>query len=158
MTVSPVHVRPATSADEEAASSMADQVYAELRRYYRPTAMARAGAQSLKPSLQRLVALDDDRIVGTVKYYFHEGKLRVIGLAVDEQCRNRGVAQMLIDELGRLALEQGAHSLSAYTVPAAGAVPFYEKLGFRQVKECEEGYFESPDGVPMPEVLMERDV
>ncbi|MGE3313484.1 MAG: GNAT family N-acetyltransferase [Planctomycetaceae bacterium] len=151
-------IRTATAADEPAAAKLADEVYAALRSIYRPTEMAQSSGHQLQSKLERLVAFDGTELAGTVKFFIEQGSLRVIGLAVGEQHRRRGTARDLIEELIRIARDRGATSLSLYSVPAAGAVPFYERLGFRIVRECEEGYFETPTGEPVPEVFLERSI
>lgn len=137
---------------------LADDVYQALRAIYRPTAKAKASGSQLPAKLQRLVAVDQEQVVGTVKFFIEDRSLRVIGLAVAEKYRGRGVARAIIGKLVEIGTARGASRLGLYTVPAAGAVPFYEKLGFRVVRECEEGYMESPDGCPLVEVFMERDL
>jgi ribosomal protein S18 acetylase RimI-like enzyme len=103
-------------------------------------------ARQLRASLV-LVARSGAQIIGTVRLVralpglFDAGAFTpvanpwyVLGLAVAPQCRGQGVGRELMDAAKEAARSRGADALwlDAY-VHEAGAGPFYEKCGFRQV-------------------------
>lgn len=96
---------------------------------------------------QMLVAKEGGEIVGNVRLVtpnLHafdasaftpaENPLYVLGLAVSSDCRKRGVGRMLMEAAERAGRERGAQALWLDTYEhAAGAGPFYERCGYRNV-------------------------
>lgn len=68
--------------------------------------------------------------------YFSPSKLPlyITGMAVDPRYQRKGIGRQCMDQVRRLATEQGADQicLDAYDCPA-GAGPFYQKCGFQEV-------------------------
>jgi predicted N-acetyltransferase YhbS len=151
-------IRMATPTDAAAAERVEEEAFATVRSIYRPNAAAHANRFAIAPTLERLVAEVDGRIVGTVRFGVFGDRLRVIGLAVLPELRRRGVARALVEELARVAKLKGCRALGLYTVTKTGNVPVFERLGFRVVSEQPDVYSVSPDGGPLTEAYMEREV
>ncbi|HEY0447652.1 GNAT family N-acetyltransferase [Actinophytocola sp.] len=92
-----------------------------------------------------LVALDDDRVVGTARFY-PAGKVEEVPLpadwawvravAVHPSLRRGGVARALMAHCTGLAATPGTAALSLHTFAfMAGAVRLYEQLGYRRAPE-----------------------
>jgi ribosomal protein S18 acetylase RimI-like enzyme len=151
-------VRTATKEDEAAAQRIADEAFETVRSVYRPSPAATTNLAAISPELERLVAEDGERIVGTVRFHVLDGRLRVMALAVLPQCRRRGVARALVDRLMVIAEERDCRALTLYAVTQTGNVPIFERLGFTLISEQQDTYSISTSGEPLTEAYMERGV
>jgi ribosomal protein S18 acetylase RimI-like enzyme len=78
-----------------------------------------------------LVGEEDGKIIGTVLGGFDGRRGMVYHLAVDDQYRNQGIGEMLMDELERRLKEKGCiRCYLLVTVENESAVRFYEKRGW----------------------------
>jgi predicted GNAT family N-acyltransferase len=85
-----------------------------------------------------LVAIDDDRVIGTCRLLFRGNVARLGRLAVDPDRRGEGIAAMLLDLADRIALEQGANSISLHAQTYARQLYLdagYEERGPEFVEE-----------------------
>jgi predicted GNAT family N-acyltransferase len=85
-----------------------------------------------------LVAIDDDRVIGTCRLLFRGNVARLGRLAVDPDRRGEGIAAMLLDLADRIALEQGANSISLHAQTYARRLYLdagYEERGPEFVEE-----------------------
>ena len=132
----------------EFASVMTPSAWVGLEQAVRSTldAEARALRDGVFPA-QRLVALDDDGLAGTVLLYppasdayggatgrtpWPEVRL----LAVPPERRGSGVGQLLMDECVRRARAAGATTLGLHTSRSLGAaVRMYRRMGFVRAPE-----------------------
>ncbi len=144
-------VRVATVDDEAAAKLLARRTFGELRRVYKPKDSAAAASS---PGI-RLVAEIDRRIVGTVRYEIEAQKLRIRGLAVKACHRRTGVGRALVEHCSGVAKSAGLRSLSLYTIKETGNVGFFERLGFRIVREEPASWAVSALGGNLIEVYLE---
>jgi ribosomal protein S18 acetylase RimI-like enzyme len=149
-------VHTAAYEDEEAAQCVADKAFATVRSVYRPASIATANLATMSAALERLVADDRDQIVGTVRFRVLDGCLRVMALAVQPDCRRRGIARALVDRLMVIAKDRGCRALTLYTVTQTGNVPIFERLGFKLVCEQPDTYSISVSGEPLTEAYLER--
>src|SRR3954470_24976773 len=117
--------RIATPADAAEAGGLEEEAFASVRSVYRPNAAARANLSAIAPELERLVAEEDGKLVGTVRFGVFGDRLRVIGLAVLPSFRRRGVARELVEELARIAGGKRCRALALYTVTKTGNVPVF---------------------------------
>jgi N-acetylglutamate synthase-like GNAT family acetyltransferase len=124
-------VRVATEDDEAAARLLARRAFDELRRVYKPKHSAAAASS---PGI-RIVAQIEGQIVGTVRYGVEAQKLHLRGLAVEASHRRTGVGRALVEHCSAIAMSAGLRSLSLYTIKETGNVAFFERLGFRIVRE-----------------------
>jgi N-acetylglutamate synthase-like GNAT family acetyltransferase len=124
-------VRVATEDDEAAARLLARRAFDELRRVYKPKHSAVA-TSSLGI---RIVAEIEGQIVGTVRYEAEAQKLHLRGLAVEASHRRTGVGRALVEHCSGIAMSAGLPTLSLYTIKETGNVAFFERLGFRIVRD-----------------------
>lgn len=79
-----------------------------------------------------LLAVDQDRIVGTVIGGFDGRRGLIYHLAVDESCRNRGIGSLLMEEVENRMREKGCiKSYLLVTKENQSAMEFYEKRGWQ---------------------------
>jgi predicted N-acetyltransferase YhbS len=151
-------VRPATATDEELARTLANQAFDELRHIYRPKASAQANLRAVEGSLLRLVAIEDDEMVGTVRYEIEGTNLYLMGLAVCRKRRRQGIARLLLRALIDIASSNGCRTISLRTVTETGLVPIFRRYGFHVVSQSSAERFESPTGESLTETYMQRDL
>ena len=149
-----IRVREPVPADETAIAAVVASGIATLRQTYRPTPVAVARKADLV--LHRLVATDDDAIVGTVEYACNSERLHLMGLYTLDTHRGRGVARRIVDALVVIANAHGARTLSLYTICETGNVPIFERLGFEVVRETPARDVASEHQVPLTEAYLER--
>lgn len=123
---------------------------------YRPTAAARQARTTKDGTLDRLVAVLDGHVVGTVQYRVADGRLSFLALGVHPAHRRRGVARALIRHLETIAARSGCGSVTAHTVRETGNVPIFEKLGFEVESEEPTPLFESERHRTLTEVAMRK--
>lgn len=138
-----IEVRHALPEDAFAIAQVQASTTAALRRIYRPNAKALANKSRISRDLERLVALVDGLVVGTVQHYLDEDRLRIVGLGVLEEYRKRGVAKALVESLVSLAKHKRLEGIAARTVRETGNVPVFEKLGFVVASDVPDEYSES---------------
>ncbi|MHC4218771.1 MAG: GNAT family N-acetyltransferase [Planctomycetota bacterium] len=154
----PITVRSPQPRDEAGIDEVERLATVDLRKVYRPSAAAVEHRASLAQQLQRLVATVNDRVVGTVQFYFAEDRLALLGLGVHPEFRRLGVARALVRELERVAESSGAEALTLYTIRQTGATQIFECLGFGVESEEPASLFESTSSGPLTEVFMRKDV
>jgi ribosomal protein S18 acetylase RimI-like enzyme len=79
------------------------------------------------------VALDGDKVVGFIWMHYAKSDETSFGIYVDRQCRDRGVGTALIQEMLHTHPKK-KFSLSVTKGNEPG-IRFYERCGFKQVKE-----------------------
>jgi GNAT superfamily N-acetyltransferase len=151
----PLLVRAKTDDDAPVVRQIRDAAFAALRSIYRPSPKAHANLAIISSTLERLVAVEGERIVGTVSFAMSDERLRVIALAVLPEMQRRGVARALINRLQAIAKSRKCRILSLYTVAETGNVPIFERLGFRLVSQQPDTFSISPTSQPLTEALME---
>lgn len=89
-----------------------------------------------------LVSEEDDKLLGFIGYaklFFFEASgfyYRILALAVSRKSRRKGVATALMDEVRKIAAEDGAKALalnSGLTDDREAAYQFYGNYGFEKV-------------------------
>lgn len=138
-----ITVRPQSAEDIADIQDVRDVATATLRQTYRPKQRAIENKARISPSLQRLVAVTDGRVVGTVQYYLEGQSVRLIGLGVHTDYRQKGVAGSLISYLEKVGRREKATQLKLHTVKETGNVEVFRRLGFTVVSEREDDLFES---------------
>ncbi|MFB3893108.1 MAG: GNAT family N-acetyltransferase [Phycisphaerae bacterium] len=157
MTIPGIEIRAESPADVDAVKEVWRLAVADLRKFYRPTASAikTAGARQ---GVGSLVALIDGRVVGGLRYYMADGRLRSMGPMVHPDFRRRGVARALLGALAEIGRELGASCLALCTVVQTGNVEIFRRLGFKVVSEYPATDMESITGQPLTEAEMERPI
>ena len=129
--------------DNEAISSVIDSAVATLRKTYRPTQRAIEHKTTKNLNLQRLVAIIDDRVAGSVQYCFANHCVSIIGLDVHADYRKKGVARSLICRIKQIGIKEKARCLKLHTIKETGNVKIFRRLGFKVVSEQPDDFFES---------------
>jgi ribosomal protein S18 acetylase RimI-like enzyme len=145
-------LRDATPADFGAIADITHAAYSEYGRIMAPAAWAGlreavAAALITAEDVQRIVAVDGDRVIGSVMLFApssdaYQGaasqatwpELRL--LAVAEEARGRGVGRALVQECMKRALAMGASEIGLHTSQSMQvATKLYTDLGFERVPE-----------------------
>jgi ribosomal protein S18 acetylase RimI-like enzyme len=149
-----VFIREATPEDALDVSKVCQLGITELRRVYRP--QFGLTKQSSRKPIKRLVALMDEKVVGTVQCQSIADRLHLIGLFVHPDYHRRGIARSLVEKSVMMARSEGINRLSLYTIEETGNVTIFERLDFTAVRRGVPFDMESVDGKPITEVYMER--
>jgi ribosomal protein S18 acetylase RimI-like enzyme len=149
-------IREAGEADCDGYSEVGRLATEILRRVYRPRDGA-SGTSFGDKKLIRLVAVEGEKIVGTVRYYVEDDRIHLIGLMVHPDFHRRGLGKAMIEHLVKLAEEQGLKKLSLYTIKETGNVMIFEKMGFSVVREeVDVSWAQSDMFERLTETYMER--
>jgi ribosomal protein S18 acetylase RimI-like enzyme len=149
-------VREVRPSDEAEVQRVFDEAFAPVRRIYRPSEEMIAAVG--KSELERLVAVEDERVVGTVRFGTGDDRLRVIGLAVAPSHQRRGIARALIDRLSEIAILRDLRVLALFTIEQTGNALVFERLGFEVISEQPDTSSISVGGDDLIELYMERPV
>lgn len=149
-------VRAAGPDDASEVERTVEEAFARLRQIYRPSPEAIAHAKTLP--LERLVAVTDERVAGTVQFRVDGHVLRVVGLAVLPAYQRRGVARALVEQLVTVARERGCPALGLFTIEQTGNVAVFHRLGFTVMWRRPDVWSISVTGEPLTEVYLERGV
>lgn len=147
-------VRPENAEDQAEIQHVRAAATATLRQTYRPRQRAIDNKARISPSLQRLVAVTDSRVVGTVQYCMANRAVCLIGLGVHADHRQKGVARSLVRHLKKIGIKEKATQLNLHTVKETGNVEVFRRLGFTVVAERENALFESDRFDKLTEVEM----
>jgi len=148
----PIVIRDATPADLDAIADTTHSAYAEYADLMTPDAWAGlhaavSAALITRESVQRIIAIDSDRIVGSVMLFApaadaYRGAARQVSwpelrlLAVAASSRGRGVGRALVQECMRRARGMGAHEIGLHTSQSMQvATRLYTDLGFKRAPE-----------------------
>jgi ribosomal protein S18 acetylase RimI-like enzyme len=134
---STIAVRPATLEDAASIAVVLRKAFEEYRPLYTPEAYA-----ATTPGADRIgkrwsegpvwVAVENIQLVGTVAAVRIDDEVYIRSLAVLPNARRRGIAALLLYEVGRFAEAKGARRLVLDTTPfLRRAIQLYEKFGFR---------------------------
>ena len=149
-------VRTMTSEDQPGADETWSSALETLRETYRPTTEFLANVWTPPSDLTRIVALVDERVVGTTTYYTEKDKLHLMRFGTHADFRGQGVARAMVEYLEGIARSLGFRKLSVYTVKECGVVPIYEKLGFTVVSEESAKWAESDKYDTLTDVCLEK--
>jgi predicted GNAT family N-acyltransferase len=77
-----------------------------------------------------LVAVEDGRVIGTCRLLFRANVARLGRLAVEPDCRGKGIAGALLSLADRVALDAGANSISLHAQTYARRL--YLEAGYQE--------------------------
>ena len=78
-----------------------------------------------------LVAVEDEKVIGTVMGGYDGHRGWIYSMAVDGSQRHRGVGSVLMGEIEKALKALGCMKVNLQVVPSnSGVVRFYEQLGF----------------------------
>lgn len=150
-----IEIRRFQASDEEGTCLVSRDAHATLRRVYRPTKSAKPIGSDDLP-FTRLVALSNGELIGTVTYEINGDSLYFGRLGVLETFRKKGVCGVIIKHLETVARDLGFQKLSCAAVEETGNAAIFKKLGFVVVAKDLTDKFESPEGHPVHEVRLEK--
>ncbi len=130
-----IETRPALSTELDQVRSIRAQSFVTLREVYRPLPNALPVDAASDPLLYDLIAFISGRAAGVVGISQRSMDMRVSGLAVLPEFRNRQVATALLEHAHRLAQDSGCGVLRLFTIGETGNIPIFERLGFECVAE-----------------------
>jgi ribosomal protein S18 acetylase RimI-like enzyme len=151
-------VREASPNDQGGVADIIVSATATLRKTYRPTGSACSNKRRNSSPFTRLVAICEDKIVGTVEYKIEKDRLHLLGLGVLSEYRNRGIAGQLIDRMAEIGIKSGLRRLSLYTIKETGNISIFRKMGFNVIKEGVDGSLESDNHHRLIEVYMAKEL
>lgn len=151
-----LEIRRAVAEDADGVRTVLGHMTDSLRRFYKPTDDAYARRARTQSRRTRLVTVDAGLVVGTLEYLKEGDVLRVIGLAVHERHRRRGIARALVEHLASMGADMGCRALSLSTVTATGNVPIFRALGFDVVSVGPAEFCISQTGESLQEAFLER--
>lgn len=129
--------------EEQAAEAVWEAAAVRLRTIYRPNARAQRMRATNDAIWQRVVAVRDERIAGTLRFRAAADTCHIIALAVHPEFQRQGLARRLVGFVIDQARREGQRIVSLYTVLETGNVPIFERLGFRAVSQEIDKYSES---------------
>lgn len=127
----------------------------ELRKTYQPRESG--GQCGCKPT-GILVALNGDVLVGTAEYAKTAQSIYLQGVAVHPAHRGQGVCRALVSKAEEIAQNANVPSLALCAIEETGNVRIFEKLGFQVKRRSVAANHVSPDGGPVTQVDMEREI
>lgn len=138
-----MQIREATWDDREAIGRLIERGARDVRRrigpHPPPVSVEDLGARGC----MALVAVSEDRIIGSVAYRTRSGRLHLFNLVVDAKHRNKGIARRLILELENVAARSGTKNVTLQTIAELGVGPLFERLGYRVQSAKREFLFTS---------------
>ena len=143
-------MRKAEPADARSISEVLSQAFAA----YKPRYTA-AGFSATTPAAARIldrlhegpvwIALDQDRIIGTVSVLLTGSQCYVRGMAILPEAQGRGAGQLLLQTVEQFARDAGATSLTlSTTLFLDRAIRLYERFGFRRSNDGPSDLFGTP--------------
>lgn len=102
------------------------------------------------------VSEDSNHIIGYILTLFHKGTLlsRIYSLAVDEQYRNKGIAQKLISLSERTSIEKGFTTIRLEVrQDNMAAIKLYSRLGYTELSHLTSYYQDLGHGIRMQKRL-----
>ena len=128
-----IKIRKYQSTDKEAVTVLSEQMLRFLRNYYCPTKAGLNHKSAIAPDLTRVVAILNQKIVGTTQYYPKNGMLRIISLSVHEEYKRQGIARALINHVCSVAKMRNCSAIRAATIEETGNVIIFKHLGFKVI-------------------------
>ncbi|GEM_PF-697977 len=150
-------VREGGEADEAMALAVSRAAFDTLRDVYRPTPKALERQAARTAHWKRVVAVADGRVAGTALFGVRGRRLVVFGLAVDPGRRGRGVGRAILAWLADRAATRRLRAVALNTIRESGNVPYFEKRGFRVLREVQADWCVSDVHPRLHDVAMEAE-
>ena len=113
----------------------------EQRAYPTPWSRSMFASELAKPSSVCLGAFEGERLVGYIINSRYVDAWHVMNVAVDPDCRRRGIATRLLERLFELTKEDGRRGYTLEVrVSNTAAITLYESLGFER-RGLRRGYY-----------------
>jgi N-acetylglutamate synthase-like GNAT family acetyltransferase len=130
-------IRAATLADVEALVPMVNAAYRASEGDVFPTTTRVQRTGAMKQIDGIVVAEIDGKLAGCVHIELESDAAHFGMLATDLALQSRGVASRLIEYAESRARESGCAMMKIEVVKQGGRVPFYERRGYRIVRETD---------------------
>lgn len=130
-----VTIRPATPDDVPELVTLVNAAYRGSEGHIFPNTERIARTDAMQQLDGTLVASIGGTIAGCVHAEFNGDTAHFGLLATDVALHGRGIASALIDHVERAAREAGCRDMRIEAVKEGGKVPFYERRGYRVVRE-----------------------
>jgi GNAT superfamily N-acetyltransferase len=146
----PIRVRDGVATDYPTLTAIVAGSFQEFQTFLAQEAFAHYLAELLQIELRGsngrvVVAEEEGQVLGTASYFPHApgpglgwpaGWVSLRALGVVAQARRRGIGRRLVEACAARARKAGGTALCAHTSEAmAGAVLFFDHLGFRRVND-----------------------
>jgi ribosomal protein S18 acetylase RimI-like enzyme len=151
-------VREPVSEDTTELTEVDRLATADLRKVYRPTALALEHRALINPNLQRLIAVLEGRVVGAVQYHIKGERLSFLGLGVHPDFRLRGIATAIVQNLEKIGRLRDCKAMVLHTVRETGNVGIFERMGFEVESQMPTLLFESETASTLHEVVMVKEI
>jgi len=126
-----VRIRVAAREDREAIERLVELAAKEIRKrigpHPCPVPIEDLGARGVTA----LVAVEQQKIVGSVAYRVRGGRLHFFNLVVDAKHRSNGIARKLVAELETIARDANAKHMTLQTIGELQVEHFFVRMGFR---------------------------
>lgn len=136
-------IRKQTSADTKDVQLIRSIVTDELRSIYRPI---KTKTHKEKTTPTHLVAIVNNKIVGTADFFLYKDNALVQNLAILPEYRKQGIAKKIIDFITSKVKTKGKHELLLSTVKETGNTGIFLKMGFTVLSEDTSDVLESAQG------------
>jgi putative acetyltransferase len=147
---SPINIRRASVDEAEAIAAILYEAFAEYESLYTPEGFA-ATTPTAEQIQQRWsegpvwVAVQNDRLVGTVAATPRGEALYIRSMALLPAARGQGIGRRLLNQAEDFAREQGYRQLLLSTISfLTHAIQLYEQSGFQQTSEGPQDWFGTP--------------
>lgn len=151
-------IRHAEPRDAEGIADVCASAARVLRPVYRPKPSVAKWRAERADRSRRLVACREDRVVGTVEYYFEDGDLCLLGLFVHHDFRRQGVGRQLVAHADQIARAAGVPRVTLWCIRETGNEAVFQRWGFETVHAAETDMFESDRHATLVDVQMARPV
>lgn len=106
------------------------------------------------PFLKKIEYLQDDNVVGYLKYLLMYDKMEIDNLFVEENFRNQQIATKLLSYLVSIAIENKVVNITLEVrISNEIARDLYKRFGFREVA-LRKSYYGNEDGILMEKQVM----
>lgn len=149
----------ATPQDAETIYHVMQSAYAEYKHMKASSGALKETIESIREKLsfdgeQALLLYDQLKPVGMVRFKLEEEGLYFFRLSITPEARGKGYAQLLIQELEKIALLQGKKSIYCRVRKSIKKnVQLYEKQGYRVF---DEEIIYKPDGIVLEVISMQK--
>ena len=126
-----VRIRVAAREDREEIERLVELAAKEIRKrigpHPCPVPIEDLGARGVTA----LVAVEQQKIVGSVAYRVRGGRLHFFNLVVDAKHRSNGIARKLVAELETIARDANAKHMTLQTIGELQVEQLFVRMGFR---------------------------
>jgi len=126
-----VRIRVAAREDREEIERLVELAAKEIRKrigpHPCPVPIEDLGARGVTA----LVAVEQQKIVGSVAYRVRGGRLHFFNLVVDAKHRSNGIARKLVAELETIARDANAKHMTLQTIGELQVEQLFLRMGFR---------------------------